>query len=103
MTAERRFIDITESPELSRIVDELQASGREGVLRRGAEDVALLTPLPATTSTPRRRRRNDSLLRLLAIADSGEARSTGPTDVSANKHKYVAEALAAESLPADDA
>lgn len=100
MTLERRLIDISDTPELSRLVDELRASGHEAVLRRGEQNIALVTPLPDATPR-RRRRRDDSLLRLLAIADSGEAVSTGPTDVSAHKRKYLAEALTAESHPAN--
>ncbi len=92
-------LDISALPELSRLVDEVQRSGEARLLRRGAEDVALLTPLrkkpgQGMRSSRRRDRRSgpdDPLWNLLGIAHS-----SGPGDVAANKHKYLAEAYSAE-------
>jgi len=91
-------IDISKQPELSQLVDEPVRARRTGVLRRDNHPVAVLTP---RTHAPRpaRRRTDDSLVRLLAIADSGEARSTGPTDISSNKHAYLAQATKHEADP----
>jgi len=101
MALEQQLIDITNHPELSQLVDELTTTRRAGVLRRDNHDVAVLTPLAAAPRQARRRR-DDSLLRLLAIADSGEACSTGPTDISSNKHTYLADALAEEATRETD-
>lgn len=39
-------IDITDLPELRRLVEEVRAGNEPRVLRAGDEDVAVLTPLP---------------------------------------------------------
>lgn len=45
-------LDITGSPELSRLADEVQATRRPRILRRGDQDVAMLVPLGAAVRTP---------------------------------------------------
>ncbi|MDO8672751.1 MAG: hypothetical protein Q7O66_15170 [Dehalococcoidia bacterium] len=90
MTKNLRAIDISDSPDLLRVVEEVQATHEPRLLRRKSEDVAIITPL-----RPRKRtrikgrpiRRDDPLWNIVGIG-----RSSGPTDVSVNKHKYLAEA-----------
>jgi hypothetical protein len=45
-------IDISESPELVRLVDELRAPGASRVLQRNGEDVAVLTPIEPVAEFP---------------------------------------------------
>ena len=55
---EREAVDISAMPELNRLVDEVRASQRPRVLRRGSEEVAVL--LPASFGRKRRRVRKPS-------------------------------------------
>lgn len=53
MTASKRQpLDVTGSPELSRLADDVQATRRPRVLRKGDQDVALVLPLGTATPTP---------------------------------------------------
>lgn len=52
MTLEAQSIDITESPELARLADEVHRTMQPRVLRRGNEDVALVIPLGTAKITP---------------------------------------------------
>lgn len=45
MASEAEPIDVTKMPELLRLAEEIQRSGRPYVLRRGAEDLAMVTPV----------------------------------------------------------
>ncbi len=100
MTRERVQIDITDSPELRRIAEAVRQSGTPCVLTESGEAVAVVTPLapqdvaPAT-GRPRRRTkgrftREDPLFGLIGIGASGHS------DVSSNKHRYLAEAYSAK-------
>lgn len=100
MATEYHPIDISEMPELRRIAEEVQASQEPRVLRRNSEDVAVIMPVE-----PKRGKRAPSVPRgKPTSADDplwniiGIGRSEGPTDVSANKHKYLAEAYASKHL-----
>ena len=96
MAHETMPIDISAIPELVQLVDEVQRTGQPRVLRRADEDVALLTPMTPGAKKPRRRwrvlREDDPLFGLVGIGRSG-----GPGDVAANKHRYLADAIRAES------
>src|SRR5437879_3251009 len=78
-------VDISNIPDLIRIVEGVQTSQEPRVLRRGDEDVAIITPL-----RPRRRRasgsgtvtQDDPLFRLIGIGKSGI-----PGGVSGKKHE----------------
>lgn len=52
MAKEPRLIDISDTPELLRLVEELRKSDERRVLRRDSEDLAILTPVKGI---PRRR------------------------------------------------
>jgi hypothetical protein len=45
MVAERNTIDITDVPEVVRLVEEVRRDGSARVLQRDGEDVAILTPI----------------------------------------------------------
>lgn len=62
MARELAGIDVSDSPELLRLAEEVRATGTPRVLRRNHEDIAVVTPL----ETPRGRRRR-------ALAAKGEA------------------------------
>lgn len=98
MARELRPIDVSNQPELRRIAEEVYNSKQPRVLRRDAEDLAILSPVRAPRKTTARGRPgtrgkrltpDDSLFNIIGMAasEAGE-----PTDVSANKHEYLADA-----------
>jgi len=50
MAKTHEAIDISESPELLRLVDEVRSTGVPRVLKRGDEDLAVLTPVKPKSS-----------------------------------------------------
>lgn len=94
-----RSIDLREATDLLRIAQEVSASWEGRVLMHHDEALAILTPAKAKLPRARKRRKTG----LVTEADPlwsivGIAHTTGPTDVAANKHRYLAEAYAAERL-----
>jgi hypothetical protein len=92
MARELKSIDITAIPELVQLADEVRKTKKPRLLRRGDEDVAMLVPAEPKESRRRVRagrplRKGDALSKII-----GMIQSEGPTDVSSNKHKYLAEA-----------
>ena len=89
MAEELKRIDISSIPELVKLANEVRSTNEPSILQQEREDVAMLTPLK-----PRARRSakgkpttaDDPLWKLVGIGHSGKG------DVSANKHKYLAEA-----------
>ncbi len=55
MARELREIDISDMPDVLRIVGEVEASGESLVLRRDARDIAVLMPLAPSKRTRQRR------------------------------------------------
>jgi len=90
MTQELTPIDVSTIPELRKLVQDVQRTQRPQRLTVDSEDVAVL--MPATK--PRRRSpsrarpvtEDDPLFRLIGIGAS-----TGPGDISENKHAYLAD------------
>lgn len=86
-------IDISDNPDLLRLVEEVRANHEPRVLRRDNEDVAILRPLKraAKTRIPKGRPAgaDDPLWQLV-----GGGASEGSGDVSTNKHRYLADAAA---------
>ncbi|HEY7032348.1 MAG TPA: hypothetical protein VH482_13500 [Thermomicrobiales bacterium] len=79
MSAERRVIDVDESPDLIRLVDEIHSTQTPTVLRRKGQDVAVVAPM--TSSTLGRRRRTDpDRLREALRATAGGWRGLVDTD-----------------------
>ncbi len=95
MASELSPIDISTIPELAQLAEEVRTTRQPRVLRRGNEDVAVLSPLSPAPKQRRTRGRvlteDDPLFDLIGIGHSG-----GPGDVSANKHRYLAEAYRAK-------
>jgi len=92
MAKELKPIDVSEIPELLSIAEQVKATGESRLLKRKGEELAVLTPVaPTRQKRPKRGplTKDDPLFGLIGIG-----RSEGPTDVSENKHKYLAEAYA---------
>ena len=92
MTREAKRIDVSQTPELLRIAEEVHRSDEPRVLTRADEELAVV--MPARKHRAQRRAKgaspNQWLENLIGIASSG-----GPGDISANKHKYLADAYSA--------
>lgn len=92
-------VDISNAPDLERLAEAVRLSGKPHALKRGAETVAVIRPATRKeggTTSPRRRRTgvlgpDDALFQLIGIGASGRS------DVSSNKHTYLAEAYRAKA------
>ena len=90
--------DISEMPELVRLAEEVRHTNQPKSLRVGNEEVGVLRPpRPRKPSARRRRtgclREDDTFWNIVGMVTAED----GPTDVSSNKHHYLAEAY----LPKD--
>jgi hypothetical protein len=94
-------IDVSDSPELLRLAEEALETQQAITLVRAGKVLATLQP--AKPAKKRRARRSDDpnawLTNLIGIASDIDP--NGPTDVSSNKHKYLADAYYAEFHPPD--
>ncbi len=94
MAREFKSVDVTHTPDVLHLAEEVARSGLSYVLRRDDTDVAVISPVP---STPRRSRRGkptshgDPLWSIVGIADA-DAPDDLPTDVSSNVDAYLADA-----------
>jgi hypothetical protein len=89
MAKEPKRIDISSIPELLSIAHEVQRTNEPRILQQDSEDVAMLTPVKPVAKRSVRGKpvtKDDRLWNLVGIGHSGRG------DVSANKHKYLAEA-----------
>ena len=98
MRKEMTSIDISDLPDLLSLAEEVRTSRKPCLLKNGEQEVAVLAPVDPVTVAPKRRRRrgkplskDDPLFRIV-----GMFHLEGPTDVSENKHKYLAEAYESE-------
>lgn len=93
MSAEPQPIDVTDSSELLDLAEEVRRSGVGRLLKRGDQELALLTPVaPRPTPSPPRRRpasalEQDAILNIVGIGASSE-----PTDIARHEREYLAEA-----------
>jgi hypothetical protein len=96
MRDEVTSIDVSASPELARLADAVRQQRKPVVLRRGAEELAVLSPVEPPTVAPKRPRRRRQARSesawILGLADLGS--SEGPNDTSVHKQRYLAEAYA---------
>jgi len=99
MARELKSFDVTNAPELRRLIEEVCAQGEACVLIQADEQLAILSPVkarPKRSARPRKTgilTRKDSLWSIIGIAGDPDDPTT---DVSSNKHQYLAEAHAAE-------
>lgn len=97
MAKELRPLDAREVPGLLSIVEEVRESGEARVVTHADEEMAILSPIRPRAKRPSRHRKaaiitkDDSLWNIVGMADKPDDRVS---DVSANKHKYLAEAYA---------
>lgn len=100
MAKELKPIDITHTPEVLRLAEEVARSGIPRVLRKDNMDVAELRPVSPTPPRSRRRgkptSKDDPLWRIVGIADAAAPEDL-PTDVSSNVDKYLADAYSASN------
>jgi hypothetical protein len=93
MSTEVQPIDVSDSAELLDLAEEVRRSGVGRLLKRGEQDLALLTPVaPRQETRPRRQpagERRDALLNIIGIGESAE-----PTDIAQHELEYLAEAYA---------
>jgi hypothetical protein len=100
-----RRTDVSGLPDVLRLAGEVHGTKEPQILERNGQDIAVLSPV-APPSRPAKRAKgararahpNDWLLNLIGIADDSEP-PDGPTDVSSNKHHYLAEAYYSKSHP----
>jgi hypothetical protein len=95
MAKELRSIDITNSPDLLRMAEEIQRSQKPTVLVREAEELVEVRPVPAKRKRSSKGRpvtENDPLFRLIGIGRSGI-----PGGVSGKKHESLARAYKSHS------
>jgi hypothetical protein len=84
-----KHIDISRMPELLSIAQEVRSTNESRILQQEGEDVAMLTPITPVAKKSLRGKptsADDPLWKLIGIGHSGKG------DISANKHKYLAEA-----------
>ena len=89
MAKELKRIDIGSIPELLKLAQEVRTTNESAVLQQESEDVALLSPIKPVTQRRARGKptsADDPLWKLVGIGHSGRG------DISANKHKYLADA-----------
>lgn len=96
MAKELKRMDITHKLELLQIVEQVQTADQPLILSSGSEDVAILRPLKRPERKPTVKGRptsaGDPFWNIIGIAAGPD---DGVTDVSTNKHKYLADAYAA--------
>ena len=91
MAGDPRPIDVSDSPELLRLAEEVQRSNRPHLLKRHDEELAMIIPLrpPRRRARPRGTiTRDDPLWRIVGTGNSGI-----PGGISGDKYKYFREAF----------
>jgi hypothetical protein len=82
-------IDISSIPELLSMAQEVRSTNEPRILQQESEDLAMLTPIKPVAKRRLRGKpttADDPLWKLIGIGHSGKG------DISANKHKYLADA-----------
>lgn len=90
MHKEVKPMDVTDIPDLLRLAEEVHTTMEPRVLTRDGEDLVVVQPAKRKKGLKGKPlTHDDPLFSIIGIAGGGDER---PTDVSANKHKYLAEA-----------
>jgi len=96
MAREMKPIDITHTPDVLRLAEEVARSGVPHVLRRDNEDLVEVRPVSSTRQRAKGQRRSQSkrgvdnswIENIIGIA-SKEEFPDSPTDISSNVDKYL--------------
>ena len=91
MSTARKAIDISDNPELLRLVEEMNAAEEPLLLRRGDTELALLTPV----KRPRARRRK----REHTAADRAAFRAAAGSWRDVDVEQFLADNYASRSIP----
>ena|SRR3990167_7785102 len=94
MAKDLKPLDITHTPEVLRLAEEVAKSGIPRILRRDNEDVAVISPAtsnPDTIGQGKPTSKDDPLWEIIGIANAADFPNV-PKDVSSNIDKYLAEA-----------
>ena len=94
MARELKPIDITHTPDVLRLAEEVASSGVPRLLRKDDHDVAELRPISPTRRRARRSQptsQDDPLWDIIGIAHAADF-PTVPHDVARHKHAHLAEA-----------
>ncbi len=102
MSRELQAVDIAASPDLLRLAQEVERTGVGRLLKRGDQDIAVLTPVQPPAARPKGPRRRasstaaerDSILNIIGIGESAV-----PTDIAHHKDEYLAEAYDIKPSP----
>lgn len=95
MAKEIKHIDITNTPDVLRLAEEVVRSGVPSVLRRNNQDLVEVRPVSPTPSSnkqkhpPRKRAVDNSWLETLIGLANRDDFPDAPTDISANVNKYL--------------
>ena len=84
---EPKRIDISESADLLTLVEDVRNTDESRILRRGDEDVAVVSPITRDREKEGAFGVDDPIWNIVGVDGSD-----GPHDVARNKHKYLAEA-----------
>src|SRR6266567_3991337 len=88
-------VNVTSTPELLRLAQEVARSGVPVMLKTDSEDLAVVSP--ALKKSRRRGKptsKDDPLWKIVGIADA-DAPADLPADISSNVDKYLADAYSA--------
>jgi hypothetical protein len=96
MAKEMTPLDVTDTPDLLRLAEEVARTGVARVLRRDSEELAVIRPVSTSRGRSRTRPTREAPPNAWLEGLVGAAESAGPADISANIHAYVAEATQAE-------
>ncbi len=92
MRAEHEPIDVSASPELLRLAEEVRSTGRPRVLRRDGEALAMIVPLPPRGARGLKQR-------ALSARDVAIFRSAAGTWSDVDVERFLAEVYAARDVP----
>lgn len=91
MSKEATHVDIANTPELSRLAEAVRDSMQPHILEKDGEALVVVKPYASKRARARPHGKpfklGDPLWEIVGIG-----RDTGATDVSENKHRYLAEA-----------
>jgi|SRR5581483_9269341 len=95
MARERKALDVSQVPEVLRIVEAMRGSGDGVVLMRDGVELAVLTPADVKQPRWRRKsgviRKDDALWNIVGLASQADDPAT---DVSEKKYTYLVDAFA---------